>query len=326
MQLLLAVALVVTSVTGTVRIEDAPLPGCAVTLTGPSGQERKTVTDASGTYRIETEDPGHSNLTIELSGFETFQYPLFVKEGANPQPSTDLTLAIITETFTSTCGGPPCSQEAPQSIWDQPLCSDYELDGSLIESLKRGDASSLQLLRSRHASASTYGQKHRIAEALLGVGNDCEYWNELHAHAEIAMRFPTVDFELTDDFRRWCAERGLPAEPYGDVAFAALASISTDLRARPLMLDALKSSDLRLVSLAVLGFGMNRDESALPEIERMLERIDPGERYWLAQILIHFRMAAADRVAARHLDEHELREYHESQAMLEESRMAESLP
>ena len=152
-------------------------------------------------------------------------------------------------------------------------CTDYELNSALIESMKLGDASALELLQKRQRATFVHAERHRLAGALLGrVIDDRAYWNELSEHAADAIRFAYVDDEPSQEFVQWCAYRGIDPNEYRWMTIDALGIAAADRRARPLLLKALESADPMVVLCAFSAIIEQRDESLLPAIERMLER------------------------------------------------------
>ena len=51
------------------------------------------------------------------------------------------------------CGDLPVSQ------WDDPSCSDYNLDTELIAAAQRGDGTAIALLRHRYATQPSYAER-----------------------------------------------------------------------------------------------------------------------------------------------------------------------
>jgi hypothetical protein len=276
MHFLLAAALTIASLRGSVTYGGGALPGVTVKLWSSAG-ESITVTDAQGVYRFATVRPGSYSLRIA-------------------------------------CGASACADTAPKSAWDWPLCTDYELDSSLIESIENGDRSAVDLARRRHDAAFTYREKHRLAATLLGqVPIDTAYWNELMECATNAVRFASREAEPSEDFVRWCAERDLDPDDYAGVTFVALGYVSSDHRAKSLLHDALKAPDYAVAWLAIEGFAKQHDESVLPEIDRALEAF-PDQRRDLAGALGDYRTDAADQLARKYLDDGDFEEYQELRA------------
>lgn len=216
----------------------------------------------------------------------------------------------ITEEIVLACGA-SCSDHSPSNPYDLPLCSEYELNTALIESAAKGDASSIALLRSRHETADTYSERHRIAGALLRTSSDdAKFWNELVSHAEIAVRFPHVDYEMSPEYLEWCAKRGIAPDEYWYMAFHALEMAGADPRSRPLLLRALASNDGTLLIAAVEGLGKQRHFASLPLIERAFARV-PEDAAMLAMYLARFADERADALAMKYLGESDLEAYRE---------------
>jgi hypothetical protein len=98
----------------------------------------------------------------------------------------------------------PCREEAPESLYDKPSCTDYALNSELIASARAGDPSALQLLENRYWLTEQYQERHRIARVLLRrVADDSAIWSEIFANAQLAVRFADVE---NDVFAQWCDE------------------------------------------------------------------------------------------------------------------------
>lgn len=195
---------------------------------------------------------------------------------------------------------PPCA-EAAATPWDLPACSEYGLDSALIESAERGDSSAIELLRQHYATTFTYVERYRIAAAILGrTRDDSAIWNELLPHAENAVNFAGQQ-EKRDAY---CAAHGYDREQYAWLSMSALVTVMKDLRARPLLVRALKSDDEQIASTGLFGLALQHDETALPEIEAMLKRF-PREAQWLTS----FKSDAADRIAEKYLSGYALDDY-----------------
>jgi hypothetical protein len=264
MQFLLALVLAAT-VEGVVTSDGAPLPGCIVTL--ESVVDRRTaVSDADGRYRILAVQPGAYQILFELPGMQSSERWIGVFEGVNVQSPEELAVSVIQEQITiTTCGGgPPCQQQMPLSRWELPSCDDHELDMGLIRSMERGDPSAIALMRSRYARATTYAQKHRLAGALLGRDPDDQvYWDELSGHARNFIRFQT-DEGHSEEFLKWCEERGYPPDEYAGMSNGAFQTIIKDRRSRALLLEALERGVPSLTDDANEGLALQRDAGAPP--------------------------------------------------------------
>jgi hypothetical protein len=218
-----------------------------------------------------------------------------------------------TEPVSFTCAVRACSDTEPESPFDEASCADFVMNTMLIESLERGDSSAADLLRRRYATTVTYGERHRIAGALLGrVPDDREYWNELQAHAADAIRFSYVDSEPAPEFLEWCAARALDPEEYHWVTLRAFELAAADPRARAMVLEATESRDRTLVEAAIAAILLRREESALPAIEKALGRF-PHDAGDMVMAMAWLRWDAADRVAMKFLSEDRVAEYREQQ-------------
>ena len=217
------------------------------------------------------------------------------------------------ETITISCRMPVCEDGAPESAWELPACGDYELVTALIEGVERGDRSALALLRSRYRHAETWAEKHRIAEALLRkVPDDRAYWNELIEHARNIVRIGTGG-EYPDEFVAWCEQRQYEPDDYSAMAYGALLAVSKDPRSRALLLEALDREDSVLVDAAIGGLAAQRDLSALPVIERALERSrERDDCCTAAYQLVGYADERADQLAFRYLEEYQREGYLEA--------------
>lgn len=193
--------------------------------------------------------------------------------------------------------------------WDRPTCSEYELNNALIESVDRGDLSAIAPLEERYDSASTYDERHRIADALLGrAPDDARYWNELASHANIVVRFPD---EHSEEYLHWCGERGLDPSRYYGVATTALVQVATDRRSRDLLVRALTTNDALILGFVIWGLGEQQAEEMLPEIEKVLDRA--GDRSPAFE-LVSFRSLRADALALKYVSEPEYRQVQAARA------------
>lgn len=296
MYFLLALAISLGSIEGVVLMDGVPLPGCTVTL-----GERSAVTNVDGRYRFENVAPGVHELMFELVSLTTETSIVNVQPGANAVPAVEMKIDPEFDSITFGCAMTRCQEELPQTKWEFPACADYELDTALIEAIEQGDRSAVALATARFRTAYTYAQKHRLAGALLGQPDDTAMWKELYAHAVNAVRFPGTEDGYTEDYLRWCSKEGVPPEEYFDTAMNAFWIASSDPRARNLLHDALDGPDRDLLMGAVLGFADQKDESALPAIERALTR-HPEDASMIAFILEVYESEAADAIALKYMD------------------------
>jgi hypothetical protein len=309
----MAAAKPLAQVTGQVT-NDGPLPGCIVRLQS-AAMTRTAVSDAEGQYAFRGVVEGEYELVFELPGFASAQQRVIVQGESLVVPTQELRLAEIEETYVTSCVvSVVCTDEAPSD--DRlalPRCSDYEMDTTLIESAAKGDASSLALLQARFESTETDRERHRLAGALLRkTPNDAKFWNALVTHAQIAVRFPLKDNELSPEYFQWCAKRGIGPEEYWSMAFLALETAGADPRSRPLLLKALATKTDILVVAAIDGLGKQKDFASLPLIENAIARADADSRAMLATYLTAFDDERADAVAMRYLQSaSQIEEYRE---------------
>jgi hypothetical protein len=293
------------SVSGTVTDRDgAPLPGVVVKLDGGA---RETVTNAEGRYVFEAVSEGRHEAQYWMPGFEDGLQTFTARDSSVELIPQELKLSPI-ETITISCGVRSCTDSVPETAYDLPLCSEFELNEALMRAVLTDDRSALDLLHARHAQTFSRYERHRIAGSLLGnLASDAAIARELLAEAETCVRFPRVDDEITPEFLAWCAARDLPAEDLWASSYDALTVISTDPRARALLVKAIESTDRTLVDIAVVGLAEQRDVSALPAIEKAIQRF-PGDS-WLPTALAVFRSPEADDIALRYLEGEDRDEY-----------------
>jgi Carboxypeptidase regulatory-like domain len=236
----LVLALAVGSVQGMATSDGGPLPGCTVSLASPAGTKH-AVTNHEGKYQFYSVEPGVHDLLIELPGMEPVSRTIVVAEGVNELPAEELAVLKDVQTITISCTlGMRCQESAPDSVWELPSCTDYELNAMLIAGAEDGDRSAIELLRTRYTQAATYSEKHTIAGALLNrVPDDTEYWNELFEHAHNHVRLREGGGEYTEEFLRWCQERRYEPSEYDAMSYGALTYVERDPRARTL-LEALR--------------------------------------------------------------------------------------
>jgi hypothetical protein len=298
--LLLAIAVAVGSLHGTITdVHGGTLPGVTLTVTSAS-YSATSVSSAKGEYAFENVRPGVYDVAFELSGFVREARRISIEAGDRVLRPVAMKLDPRTQVDEISIYEPPCV-DAPTSRWDMAACRDYEFDIVLIAGAQRGDRSAIELLRRRYDEEPIYCERYRIGGALLGrVGDDRAIWNELAAHAANAIDFAGHP----EKFESYYSSRDCDADGYERAAWTALDAISRDRRARPLLLRALASQDKDSVWMGIAGLGEQRDDSALPEIEKALQRV-PSAAFALAQ----FHSAAADVLASKYLPEEQREEY-----------------
>ena len=150
------------------------------------------------------------------------------------------------------------------------------------------------------------GEAQDCRGAAAPIPDDGVYWDELFEHARNIVR---ID-EASDAFVTWCQRRLYDPDEYRAVAFGALMAVAKDPRSRALLLEALERNDQSLVHVAIYGLAAQRELSALPAIERALERSrERNECCVAAYALVAYGDEQADRLAFRFLEEDERRDY-----------------
>lgn len=195
----------------------------------------------------------------------------------------------------------PCGNEPPESIYDKPLCADYELNSALIASIesRAGDPSALALLEKRYWSTVPVEERHRLASVLLRrLPDDRAIWKELFADAELAVRFGAD--ETDEPFEQWCEEHDFYAVKHRWVLLDALAIVSADPRSHELLVKAIEIDNVSLASNAIIGLVEQRDLASLPAIDAALARYPDTARY-LASILTGLGDERADAIAKKYV-------------------------
>jgi len=257
-------------------------------------------------------------IHFQLDGFGTEQQRVLAREESVAAPSQEITDASAVE-IVFTCGS-PCTDDPPASAFERPLCSDYDLHDSLIDSMRNGDPSAAPFLQRRRADAISLDERNRLSGALLRrIPDDAALWNELAAHADIAVRFAGSGDEPSPEYLQWCTERGLDPNEHWWMAQGALAIAAEDARSRPLLLRALATSDDRLIHIAVEGLGKQQDFTSLPLIAKRIEQLPETSRF-VALSLAHFVDERADALARKYLDEPESELYEEFRMRAAEER------
>jgi len=207
----------------------------------------------------------------------------------------------------------PCRDEAPESPYGVPLCTDYELHSALIASAETGDTSAIAFLQGRYALADTHVERHRIAGALLRFApNDTAIWRDVYAEAELAVRFANVGGEMQVAFEEWCEEHDLDSYRHGNVLDEALLLAAQDARSRPLLVKALTTDDRDVLFVAIAGLAEQHDLASLPAIEAAIDRFGVDDAPYAALTLAIFKSEQADAIAMKYLkDEEDLELYRE---------------
>ncbi|HET8798931.1 MAG TPA: carboxypeptidase-like regulatory domain-containing protein, partial [Thermoanaerobaculia bacterium] len=256
------------TVRGTVVFDSAPVPGCTVTLR--RGEvKRSVVADAEGRYAFEGVEQGSYKVEFDLTGFDqSFRWIDVTGDHAvPPQPLEPIEISF-------SCSLRACSDEPPETMYDEVWCRDYDLDQSLIRALEGADRSAARLLEERFARASTYGERFLIAGALLRrVPDDAAYWNALAQPAADALRFAYQNDDPPAALAEWCQQHRIEPHAHRAVLLHAFELASEDERSRPLLLRALETSDIDLLVAAISAFALRHDESVLPTIQKVFARL-----------------------------------------------------
>lgn len=303
MAMLLAAGLHAGEITGTVTNEDAPLPGTTITLIPAAGDERVTISNEQGQFRFAALPNGRYEIRYELAGLETVERTVYV-DGKVALPAQELRLAPIQQVTIMSCNISSCQDDLPRSKFDRPLCVDESLNTSLIESVERGDRSALALLQQRYRTADTYQERNRIGGVLLRHLDDDAIWQELSTDAEVAVRFPRDDDGgFTPELEAYCEARNVEPENLWWMSWSAFVEISGEVRARPLLYRALETSDRDLVFVGIAGLAAQRDATALPAIDRALERLEADRASDLVKVLETFESPEAMALLAKYRKE-----------------------
>ena len=292
------------TISGIVVNQNVPLPGATVTMSN-GALSRTVVAGVEGRYAFPGVAEGAYEIRYELSGFETAQRSVTAREENIVVEPQEL-MVVTSETITLSCNSPRCNNVPPTTAYDEPLCSDYALNDSLMEAASLGDDSARRLLRMRYDDTLSRVERHRIGVVL----DDERIWRELLAEAELCVRFPRENDEFSEAWLEWCAARSLPAEAHWYASLDALTAVADNVRARDLLRKALEANDDWIALEAIWGLAEQRDAASLPAIERRLPRFEDNHGAVLA--LAMFQSDAADVIAMQYLeDEHDRIDYRE---------------
>ena len=196
----------------------------------------------------------------------------------------------------------PCKDEVPESLYAKPLCTDYELNSSLMASAQEGDASALALLEKRYWVTEQYQERFRIAEVLLRrMANDRAVWNELFEQAQLAVRFGNEDKAA---FEQWCEEHDFYWLQHPGLLYDALSLVASDPRSHTLLVNALSSEDRDVAIIAVVGLLDQRDLASLPAMDATLGRF-PDDAKYVARLFKSLKDERADAIAKKYAPEEE---------------------
>lgn len=223
-----------------------------------------------------------------------------------------IALADEDRVITLACGG-ICSDQEPQTPYDDATCADMRLNEELIAAAQHGDRSAIAQLEMRFDKQRTFHQKNLIANALLNrAADDRRYWHVLETFANDAIRFAYANDEPPRQFVAWCEKNGANLDAHRGLALDALTHVAVDGRSPSILERALATNDYQLIEAVLAGMSERRDESLLPRVREALARMPRGEDdhvYELATYLASFRSDSADAIAKSVLDAEELNDY-----------------
>jgi hypothetical protein len=100
-------AQVTANLTGTVTMDNNPLPGATVTATSPQMQgSRTTTSDVNGNYNIGAVPPGTYKVVIEMQGMQTVTRNVLVGVGQTGRADATLKMSAVAEAITVTASAP----------------------------------------------------------------------------------------------------------------------------------------------------------------------------------------------------------------------------
>ena len=100
-------AQVTANLTGTVTMDNNPLPGATVTATSPNMQgSRTTTSDVNGNYNIAAVPPGTYKIVIEMQGMQTVTRNVLVGVGQTSRVDATLKMSAVAEAITVTASAP----------------------------------------------------------------------------------------------------------------------------------------------------------------------------------------------------------------------------
>ena len=100
-------AQVTANLTGTVTMDNNPLPGATVTATSPNMQGTRTTTsDVNGNYNIAAVPPGTYKIVIEMQGMQTVTRNVLVGVGQTSRVDATLKMSAVAEAITVTASAP----------------------------------------------------------------------------------------------------------------------------------------------------------------------------------------------------------------------------
>jgi len=102
-----AFAQITANLTGTVTMDNNPLPGVTVTITSPNMQgSRTTTTDVNGNYNFGAIPPGTYKVVVEMQGMQTITRNVQVGVGQTGRADAAMKMSAVAEAITVTANAP----------------------------------------------------------------------------------------------------------------------------------------------------------------------------------------------------------------------------
>ena len=129
-----AFAQTTSTLTGTVMMDNAPIPGVTVTITSPQLQGARTaVTDVNGNYNFGAIPPGAYRVSFDMSGLQTVSKN--VQVGLSQSARADATMKVsgVAEAITVTASAPTVNESSEvQTNLAQKLVNDLPMGRTLV--------------------------------------------------------------------------------------------------------------------------------------------------------------------------------------------------
>ncbi len=198
---------------------------------------------------------------------------------------------------------------------------------------KAHDVEMIPVLEKQFVAASEeVDHKGVIASALVRLGDKNDiYWNYLIEQATEAidsgLPFPAardsqgvpIRGQLSPEFNAWVKARNIPPEAVGDLVYSLPGKVITlaetgDPRGIPLLRRALESPNPFMAAYAAEGLALIPDNASVPLIIAVCKRSYPDVSELIAESLIYFDDAKAQRAADLYLPKEVARSLREARA------------
>ncbi|HVG23031.1 MAG TPA: hypothetical protein VND45_02655, partial [Thermoanaerobaculia bacterium] len=246
-------------------LQDAPLPGVTVRVAGQS-----VLTDVQGRYVFFAVPDGEHEVALELAGLGAAPLTLQVAGHDVTVPPQAMhsvaTNCAMTIEF--------CRDTPSETAFDYAPCDESHENRALAERNELG------ALRARYHATASIAERHILAGQLLRrVPDDGAIWDELAQYAEVAVRNPMVDGELSPAFIAWSEERNVEPDVAWRVVSSAFGIAADDPRARPMIRRVLATGERDMVLYAILGLVTQRDRSARSAIAAARKRFPADDTF-----------------------------------------------